>query len=193
MRERSDPMGRDLSERAIDQCSQTLAYSIFETIRSDKSISSRISPDNVLAMCLVVTGEARSHRAAAIMLDLNPQTVSQFAAKERGKNIKHLAQVEFLNSAPSKAYQRIVQIALNGKSDGVSMRASERVRDEAGFKPTEKRQIEHSGTVQHVIPTVIMDPRQLSDDQRAALFGAQEDQMNPVIEGQATEIEEENE
>lgn len=161
-----------------------LTEQIYHEFEHNKEIDKRSKPETIKAIISHTTGECSNWAEAARIWNAQYDTLMKAKNAKSGKKIIKLTEEYLFGDAPKRAMKKIIRLSEYSESDAVAMRASERIRDEAGHKPTEKRQIQHSGTVHVGLPTVIMDPRQLSDEQIEKLFGPQD----VVVEGECAEV-----
>lgn len=148
-----------------------LADAVVEELEASGALPRRMSRENVRGLCMVVTGEARSLREAAAFPGLTEGALHSFAKRESAKKIRGQAKTLFLQSGPSKALKKLILLSQTAESEAVAMRASERIRDEAGFRPKDRAEVLHTGPAQApVIIAPVIHPNALAPGQLEAIF-----------------------
>ena len=166
------------------------SMALFEVIKEHPNIGKKIKPVSKLGICLSVTGEAKSLREAAQLIDTTENALYLLSSREHGKNLREIVQSEYIKNAGVRAIQRIDALSQQNKSMSVAMRASEWLAGVNGVTVTQKQEVTQIGAA----PTVgmmVIHPDAISKEQLETLIPVAQDHASGAIEGQAIEIDEE--
>lgn len=83
-------------------------------------------------------------------LNVSERTLYNWRKDPEFQSMKDKLVTEAFTDYATKAFKSVYELSQNAKSEFVKMQAAADILDRAGFKPTEKTEVEHSGVVQFV-------------------------------------------
>ena len=120
---------------------------------------SRVRPRTKAAMCLMVTGEAKTAREAAKVAGVSEEQFCRVRRSKTGKSLREHLEGLFRQNAGHHAFVAIYDLMQNAKNPAVRMRAAVWLAGVSGLIPTQKAEIKHTGSTQTVgLEVVLPEP-----------------------------------
>lgn len=163
-------------------------FALFEAVQGTATAGKRIKPANKFALCLTITGEEGTTRAAAKATASREQVIYNLRSSEHGKKFIKEAERAFLKGEGTKAVGRIVKISRQDENLAQAMRANEWLTGVNGLSPTKKHEIAQTGGAPQ-IGMMVIHPDALPDGALDALIPLPKDSKSPPHEPQVIEHE----